>query len=141
MAWKFRAVTYWFLRSTLRNRKYVSSRPRYQAYSAASETPIHFDHRLYVRGNGGRICFRAEAWKATICDTPAFWRRRGDRVARVCRSSDGRANEAIVADNGGGESKSRTRMKLATSGIRLGMSANSTSGDWLAGTRPAEIGR
>lgn len=40
---------------------------------------------------------RAEAWKATACDALTFWRRSGDRVVvRVCRSSDGRANEAIV---------------------------------------------
>ena len=49
-----------------------------------------------LRGNGGRICFRAEAWKATAWDTPTFWRRGDREAARDCRSNDERANIAIV---------------------------------------------
>ncbi len=62
-------------------------------------------------------------------------------VARVCRSSDERANEAIVTRV---EDETKTkqfdpyRMKLEP---RESCQPSSGSGDWLMGFRPAEISR
>lgn len=57
--------------------------------------------RSNSRGKGGKICFFAEAWKATICDTPAAFlftsgdERKADR--QDCLSiGDWRAIEAII---------------------------------------------
>lgn len=50
------------------------------------------------RGRGGRICFFAEAWKATTCDTFLFTK--GDRKAdrqECLERRDWRAIEAIVS--------------------------------------------
>lgn len=100
---------------------------------------------LYLRGNGGRICFLAEAWKATTCETPTFFWRKGARGARVCRSRVERANEAIVSGEYDREEAETPfeykRMKLETSGVRLGMSSFYGPSDWSMAVRPAEIGR
>lgn len=137
--------TYWFPESTLYNQKdmlaTISIAPsNFQYLHPLKPTAMHD-----LRGNGGRICFRAEAWKATACETPTFWRRRGDRVvARVCRSSDGRANEAIVTRDED-ETKRKQfdsyRMKLEPRESASVCQPSSGSGDWLMGFRPAEIGR
>lgn len=57
--------------------------------------------RANSRGKGGKICFFAEAWKATICDTPAAFlftsgdERKADR--QDCLSiGDWRAIEAMI---------------------------------------------
>ena len=57
--------------------------------------------RANSRGKGGKICFFAEAWKATICDTPAAFlftsgeERKADR--QDCLSiGDWRAMEAMI---------------------------------------------
>lgn len=62
---------------------------------------FRLDHiQSHSRGRGGRICFFAEAWKATTCDTPApFLVANGERKAerQDCRRrEDWRAIEAIV---------------------------------------------
>lgn len=64
------------------------------------------------RGNGGRICFFAEAWKATSCDAPTALRfSNGDRIADkpVCLSKgDWRAIEAIMNVEESSSSQART---------------------------------
>lgn len=66
----------------------------------------------HSRGRGGRICFLAEAWKATICDTPAALRfTSGARIAdkQDCRSrGDWRAIEAMAISGGIVKEKSST---------------------------------
>lgn len=88
--------TYWFPGSSLYNKQQISHRNNHHKASADAQYLSMNNSMLNLRGNGGKICFRAEAWKATACDTPTFRRRRCDRGARVCRSNDGHANEAIV---------------------------------------------